>query len=318
MTKINIVIPCKNEEENIKKIFEKLIDHTVKQKFEININFEFYFIDDGSVDNTIKEIKSLCSEFKNIYDIYYIKLSFSCGKDLAIASVLERMHKNDAVILIDADLQHPPEKIPDLINLYLKKKESVFMERKSIKTSIFRKIYSNIFYLILKFTLGEKKQFKKNITEFCILDKKVINFLIQDKSKNFNLKSNLRYASDGYKNTLIFTAPERANGNSNYNFNNLFDLALDVITFNNTKPIKYVLFFGFIIFISSILMVFYMILVDWILRISNFKYITFVIVYNTSLFGLIIFLLGFIGIYIGNINQEVLKNKRFIISEDNI
>lgn len=304
---INFILPCRNEEENVIKFFDELNNHSSK-KFN-KIDFRYYFVNDASTDNTSKKIIDLQKKFKSIT---LINLAIQAGKDLAVIAGIENMRECDSTIIMDTDLQHPPSLVPDLIENCLNLNNSVFAKRNKIKTSIFRKILSYTYYSFSDFILGIKIQ--RNMTEFCILDKNFIKKLKLYNEKGISLKSIFRLLSNNFESQINFDAPKRYKGKSSFNLNDLFNLAIQSFTYFSFRPLKLVLATGALIFSLTFLLLMYMIITD-ILNLSVYKTITYFIVYNTSLSGLIIFLLGIIGIYIGNIQKEILDRPKFIIEK---
>ena len=149
------------------------------------------------------------------------------------------------------------------------------------------------------------------------MDAKFIKNLKLFSGNQINLKETFRVLSNNYENIIKFDAPTRHKGSSSFNFNNLTDLALSSITYSSNNPLKIVLFLGIIIFVLTSILLIYMITTDFVLRIYDFRAISYFIVYNTNLSGLIIFLVGIIGIYIGNIHNETSKRPKYIIETKN-
>ena len=116
--KINFILPCRNEEGNIVELYNE-IQKNIKRFHDIDFNI--YFIDDNSSDNSIGIINNLCDKYNNVK---FIKLAHSYGKDLAIISAIENMENCDASIIMDADLQHPPNLVGKLIDLWIETKNS--------------------------------------------------------------------------------------------------------------------------------------------------------------------------------------------------
>ena len=138
--KISIIIPCYNEEDNIELLYEKLNNTLIKID---NFNFEYLFIDDGSTDSTLIRLMKL-SNYDNKLKI--ISLSRNFGIHASITAGIENVIESECVIIISADLQEPPEKISEMIELWKIKNEVVWAIRKKRSQSFLSKFFSTIFY----------------------------------------------------------------------------------------------------------------------------------------------------------------------------
>ena len=154
MKRITLLIPCYNEEGNLKLLNQKLREITKQEYYESYI-FDILFVDDGSNDNTLDIIKEICKENENTY---YISLSRNFGHQNAIKAGIDYIN-SDAVITMDADLQHPPELISEMITLWEKGYDVVNTIRLDGKNQSWskRKISKNKFYIKVI-----KKQFFNN------------------------------------------------------------------------------------------------------------------------------------------------------------
>ena len=165
---LSIVIPSFNEEGNIKKLYDRLILNLKKTKY----NFEIIFVDDGSTDGTLNQIKKLSSKSKWIK---YISFSKNFGHQKALKAGLD-FANGEAVISLDADLQHPPELIPTMIENWENGFDIVFTIRKDTEdTSLFKKITAQFFYKIMNRLSG--LNISQGAADFRLLDRKVVNVI---------------------------------------------------------------------------------------------------------------------------------------------
>ena len=169
MKKISIIVPAYNEEEALPLMYERL--YKVLEKIK-NYDFEVLFVDDGSKDKTLSIIK----EYRK-YDkrISYVSFARNFGKELAMIAGLDYA-KGDAVIFIDADLQDPPELIPEMIKLWEEGYDDVYAQRKSRKGETFlKKFTSKMYYKVLQSLT--RVPIQKDTGDFRLLDRRCVNAL---------------------------------------------------------------------------------------------------------------------------------------------
>lgn len=166
---VSILVPAYNEEEVLNMLYErlkKIIDSNTKY------NFEILFINDGSKDNTLKIIKELRSKDSNVC---YLNLSRNFGKETAMIAGLDYV-KGDCVIIIDADLQDPPELIPQMLNFWEEDYDDVYAKRRSRKGETFlKKFTSKMYYKTLQSVTNIEIQ--KDTGDFRLLDRRCIEAL---------------------------------------------------------------------------------------------------------------------------------------------
>mgnify|MGYP001190897795 CR=1 FL=1 len=240
MKKINIVIPVHNEQENIKIIFEKINDLNIK-----NYNLEFIFVDDGSNDNSLVIIKELANKFKSIK---YISFSRNFGHQIALTSGLENA-TGDAIIMMDADMQHPVQEIPKMIQKFEMQYDIVQMVKSNQgKRNYLIKLFSYIFYsLFRKFS---EINLSNNVSDFRLITNKVNIELKKIKDKERFIRGLVQWV--GFKYTELEYQPnERKFGKSKYNFLKLIKLKSFGIFSFSTIPLKLSLFVGVCLSILS-------------------------------------------------------------------
>ena len=304
--KICIIIPCKNEEENIITIFNKI--NKVLEN-----NFEIIFIDDGSNDNSWKNIYDLSLKNKNISGI---KLQKSFGKDNAIFCALENIDllKYKGVLFMDCDLQHPVNIAKQMIDEFNKNQNQfIYAHRRKFKTSIFRLFFSFLFHFISKKIF--RLNFKDINTDFFIISSSLAQRFLFYKEINISLRSIILDLNIKNQKRINFNAPIRIYGKSNFSFSKLSNLALHTITYNTYIPTKFIIFFGLILIICFLFLLIFMIASQYIFGVIFYNLISYFIIYNSILLSVIIFLIGIISLYIGNIQQEILSRPRYLIED---
>jgi len=300
----SIVIPVLNEEKVLNELYKRL----TKVMTDIGESYEIIFINDGSTDNSLKIMKQLHTHDKRIK---IIDFSRNFGHQIAITAGID-FTSGDAVITIDADLQDPPEVIPDLIKKWKEGYEVIYGIREKRKgENFFKKITALIFYrLINKMTMINMPP---DSGDFRLIDKKVVNNLK-------NIRENNRYVRGltywiGFKQIGVpYERDKRFAGKSKYPIKKLFKLAYDAIFSFSNFPLKIATYFGFIVSFLSFLYLIYALII---------KLFTNSVIHGwTSLMISILFLggvqlicLGIIGEYIARINDEVKKRPLYIIKE---
>lgn len=251
MKLINIIISVYNEEEGIRDFFLNL---TSELKNITNYKFELIWVNDGSTDGSQSKINEITSqEFENINNTC-IEFSKNFGHEAAMIAGIDNS-EGDSIICMDADGQHPPNLIPEILNAFENNNDIVLLERKSREDNSFIKnFFSRNFYKTINFL--SKVKFENNSTDFFLISKKVVKVFKENyRERNRFIRGFIQ--SVGFdKVTLEFDAPARLKGESNYSFKQLSKLAFNAIfTFSN-KPLRIsmlisVLFILFTVFLGA-------------------------------------------------------------------
>lgn len=308
MKKISIVTACYNEEENVHELYKQ-----VKQVIETHLaeyEYEHLFIDNASEDNTVLILKELAKEDKRV------KIIVNSRNFGHIRSPVYGLYQatGDAVISVVADLQDPPEMIPDLIRKWEEGYDIVVaIKRQSDENSLLFKIRET-YYRTLE-TLSEVQIFK-NYTGFGLYDKKVMNALkkIQDPYPFFRGM----IAEVGFKVAKVdYHQPVRIRGVTKNNFYSLYDIGMLGIINNSKVPLRLATFFGFAIGFLSIItgVVYFMLkLIYWDQMSLG---IAPLVIGASFMSGVLLFFLGIIGEYIGAIYTQVL-NRPLVFEQERI
>jgi len=304
MKLITIIIPSYNEEEVLPHFMGRLTEVINSIK---NYEFEFLFINDGSKDGTLNLIKKYRSQDSRIR---YIDLSRNFGKEIGMLAGMDYA-RGDAVIIIDADLQHPPEKIKEMIKWWEKGYDDVYTVRLNREESFFKKITSKLYYTVLQ-KMTEEHVYP-NSGDFRLLDRKCINALT-------SMRETERYTKGMYgwigfnKKELTYIEEGRVAGETKWQFNQLLKLAIDGITSYSTVPLRISAIIG--MFISVIGFIFLIIEIIKIL-INGIE----VAGYGTLLVGILfmggiqLISLGIIGEYLSRIFIETKERPTYLIKE---
>lgn len=301
---VSIVISAYNEEKNVSELHKKLCESLNSLK---NVDFEFLFVDDGSSDETYNNCLKLQKKDKRIK---IVKLKRNFGHEIAMTAGMDHA-KGDAVIFMDADLQHPPFYIPKMIEAWQNGKEIVLTKRVDNKdTSKLYKLCAKTFYYILnKFS---DQEIMESAPDFRLIDRKYVDFL-----KNFNeqdrlFRGLLSWVMPNENVEIIdFVAPERFSGQSKYNFLVSLRLAINSIVQFSVLPLRLATYFGLITAFLAVLLGVYVFAEHFFLHNPTPGYATLMI---TMIFlgSVQLIALGIIGEYIGKIHMEVKKRPLYM------
>lgn len=308
---ISIVIPLLNEEENVDQLYTRLTQASPLWKED----YELIFIDDGSWDNTCDK---LLEYQKTDHHIKVIKLSRNFGHQAAITAGI-KLAKGDATIIMDGDLQDPPEVLPKFLDKWREGYHVVYAIRRKRKEGPLKRAAYHVFYQILQKI--SNIDIPLDTGDFCVMDKKVTHVLNTELIEHSRFVRGLR-AYAGFKQTgLEYERHERAAGEVKYTFSKLLKLAMDGLLDFSTFPLRLATYFGFIIAIPSFIIGLFFVAQ----RILNFSIlghtaaetpgIATLAVGVFFLGGVILLFLGLIGEYIGRMYFEVKKRPFYIIEE---
>ncbi len=304
--KISVVIPCYNEEGNVRKIYEAVIEQLS------NYNFQLLFVDDCSMDRTLNIIKEL-NKSDNRVD--YISFSRNFGQISGLRAGLEYAN-GDCVISLDADMQHPPELIPKMIKKWEEGYDIVSTLRKDFENvSFFKKLTSSLFYRV--FNKLSDIQIKPGAADFRLLDRKIVEILVRDLNEyHYYLKGLVNWV--GFNHAEIeYEVRERFSGQTKYSISKLINLAIEGITSFSIKPLKLAILLGFSLSVFSAVYSFYAIYMA-LFTDETVKGWTSVLVSILFIGGVNMILLGIIGEYLGKLYIQSKNRPLFLIKETNI
>lgn len=305
---VSVVIPCYREQENISSIYSDLTQ--VLNNLASYYDYEIIFVNDGSPDYTWMEIQKLCSQDPKVK---WVNLSRNFGKEVALTAWLESSLWN-IVVTLDADGQHPVEKIPEFIKKWEEWFDIVYNQRPNIEwASMLKKYSSSLFYKVFNFISDFKLE--SWTTDYRLLDRKVVDIFLKFREKNRLFRWIIDFIGFN-KTALVFDAlPNKAWRRASYNYFKLYQLALNSITSFSVFPLKLVWYLGLVITLVSTLIFFVMILDKiWILDL-DFTNLAIVVVINTILIWIVLMSLWMIALYIANIHAEVIWRPLYIVKD---
>lgn len=301
---ISIVISAYNEEQNIAKLYQEITKATSTLA---NVQFEFLFVDDGSTDKTRENILHLQKKDKRV-KIVQLKRNF--GHEIAMTAGMDYA-KGDAVIFMDADLQHPPQYIPEMVKLWLSGKAIVLTKRIDNKdTSRFYKFCAKTFYYILNKVSSTK--IMESAPDFRLLDRKYVDFLKGFNEQDRLFRGLLSWIMPNDNVALIeFTAPPRFAGKSKYTFLKSSQLAINSILQFSVLPLRLATYLGLITALLAVLLGIYVFAEHFFLNKPTPGYAT-IMVTVIFLGAVQLICLGILGEYIGKIHMEVKKRPLYM------
>lgn len=304
---ISIIVPIFNEEGNIPILYERLVN-TLQSK---DLLFEIIFINDGSKDSSISIIMQLSI---NDSRVKYIDFSRNFGHQIAVSAGINNT-LGQAVVIIDADLQDPPELILELYQKYTEGFEVVYAKRRSRKgESLLKLITAKLFYKILRGLTSV--DIPLDTGDFRIIDHKIVSELRKMPEPNKFLRGQISWI--GFRHTFVeYDRQERASGKTGYTYRKMIKFALDGITSFSESPLKVATLLGFVVSFAA----FTMLLYAFYSRLISKDYVpgwASLIISVLFLGGIQLLSLGIIGEYISRIMANVRNRPLYIISNSNI
>jgi glycosyltransferase involved in cell wall biosynthesis len=302
---VSIILPCFNEEGNIVEIYEK-----IKTQIDtIGYNFELIFIDDGSTDQTLHTIKSLTRADNRVKCISF---SRNFGHQAALKAGFDFCH-GDCAITMDADLQHPPSLLAEMIENWEDGFEIVFTLRNDeIETRFFKRFTSNFFYKFMNYMSGLNLQ--KGAADFRLIDRKIID-IFKDQISEYHLFYRGLISWVGFKTKSIEYAPSaRHTGKTKYTFMKMLNFALNGITSFSIKPLRLSIVIGFILAFMSFVYAIYAVVASVLLNqtIVGWTSLIFSVLF---IGGIQLIFMGIIGEYIGKIFIEIKQRPIYLVKE---
>lgn len=304
MEKISIVVPCYNEEKNINNFYEEMIK--TLEKVKENYSYEIIFVNDGSNDQTEIEVKKVRKTDKNVI---LISFSRNFGKEAAIYAGLNNA-TGDLVALIDADLQHPPVTILEMIKGINEGYDVVATKRKNRKGEpVIKSVFSKLFYKMMRMFIP----IEKNVQDFRLMKKEVVDAILSLKEYNRFSKGIFTWVGFNIKYIEIENI-ERKAGKTKWSFKKLFNYAIEGITSFTTAPLKASTLMGFCISIIAIISTIVIILQTLIYGKDVPGYASII---TAILFmgGVQLISIGILSEYISKMYLEIKKRPKYIIKE---
>ncbi len=305
MKKVSILIPFYNEQEVLPMLFDRL---SLLIKDNASYDWEVVLVNDGSSDNSLCVVKQMHikdSRFR------YIDLSRNFGKEVAMMAGLDYV-TGDCVVIMDADLQHPPEVIPDMLKLWEEGYDDIYGKRKSRgKEPWLRKNLSLLYYKLLQKTT--RVEVLQNVGDFRLLDRICIDALCSMRESQRYTKGMFQWI--GFKKKeILFDQEDRVAGSTKWNYLKLIGLAIEGITSYTTSPLKIATIMGLIVSMCAFCYMIYIIIKSLVIGDPVAGYPTIMVV-MLFLGGVQLLSLGIIGEYIGRIFNETKNRPGYFVRE---
>jgi dolichol-phosphate mannosyltransferase len=304
---LSVVIPVYNEAANILVLYQRL-----QQAIQpLAIAYELLFVNDGSTDLSLTLIKELAQQNPQVR---YIDFSRNFGQQIAISAGLDKA-RGKAVIILDGDLQDPPELIPALYSQWQKGHDVVYARRKTRSgESLVKKTTARFFYRLL--TRITRTPLPVDAGDFRIISRKVVNTLKQMPEQQKFIRGQIAWI--GFPQTYLeYDRPERYQGQSGYSYAKMIRLALDGITSYSNLPLKMATVSGFVVSGIAFLVMLYTLYSRFITR----NYVpgwSSLMVSILFLGGVQLIAIGIIGEYMSRLSENVRNRPLYIVNETNI
>ncbi len=303
---LSVVIPIFNEQ----KIIDELYNRLKKTVSKITENYEFIFVNDGSKDHSLLELLKLSEQD---HRVFYINFSRNFGHQIAVTAGLD-ICQGKAVVIIDGDLQDPPELIAEMYQKYQEGYDIVYAKReKRIGESFFKKITAKMFYRVMKKITSI--DIPLDTGDFRLIDSKVVKYLKLMPEQNKFLRGQIAWL--GFKSgEVLFVRDERKHGKTGYSFGKMLRFALDGITSFSDKPLQLVSMLGIFFSFISFVIIMYAVYSHFVLH-QTITGWTSIIISTMFIGGVQLISIGVIGEYINRINRNVLNRPLYIVEKSN-
>jgi glycosyltransferase involved in cell wall biosynthesis len=305
MKKITILIPAYNEQKVLHYLYERLTALTTKNS---KYDYELLFVNDGSKDDSLSIIKGFAEKNKKVS---YLNLSRNFGKEIAMIAGLDHA-TGDAVVIIDADLQDPPELIPEMIKFWEEGYDDVYAKRRTREGETwFKKFTSRMFYRVLQ--RSTEITIQQDTGDFRLLDRRAVEAIKQIRDKNRYTKGFFSWIGFNKKEILYDREP-RVAGETHWNYFKLATLAIDGIVSFTLAPLRIATFAG--AFISAFAFLYLIFLVIRTIffgsDLAGYPSMMAVILF---LGGVQLLSLGIIGEYVGRIFNETKQRPLYLVED---
>ncbi|MBW5447931.1 glycosyltransferase [Cohnella sp. CFH 77786] len=301
---LSVVVPMYNEEEVIETTYRRLT--TVLEK--MNENYELVFVNDGSRDRTADIVRGICEADKRVK---MVDFSRNFGHQIAVTAGMD-FATGRTVVLIDADLQDPPEVIPEMVNRWREGYDVVYGRRIARRGETwFKKVTAAAFYRLLRAMTSVS--IPVDTGDFRLMDRKVSETLSSMRERSRFIRGMVSWA--GFRQTSVdYVREERFAGETKYPLRKMLRLSADAITSFSTKPLKLAGILGFLLSAAGFV---YLLVVLYLRLFTNATQPgwTSLIVISLLFHGITLSLLGVLGEYIGRIYEEAKGRPLYVVAE---
>jgi len=306
MTRLSLVVPCYNEAEVISQFHDALR----RELAATGQTYEIVYVDDGSADGTLVALVKLAAEDETVR---YLSFSRNFGKEAAMLAGL-RYASGDAVIIMDADLQHPPELIGRMLELYERGFDQVIARRSRVGDPATRTFFARAYYWLIN--KWADVELVDGVGDFRLLSRRAVNGLLE--LGEYNRFSKGLFAWIGFESILFeYENVPQTDRKSRWTFRRLLEYGLDGLLSFNNRPLRLAIYVGLLLTAVAAGYAVWVIAVAILHGVEMPGYVT-LIAAITGLGGLQMVMLGVIGEYIGRIYYETKQRPHYLLKETNL
>ncbi len=303
---VSVVVPLYNEARNVAPLFAALETVTATLS---DVTWEYVFVDDGSRDDSLLVLAQLAGKHPKLK---VVSLSRNFGKEVALSAGVIYA-RGDAIVTMDADLQHPPSLLPELVAKWRDGADVVVaVRRATARKTLLRRASSSIFTLLERL-LSSRERIDDGGTDYRLIDAKVRSAFVLVRERRRAYRQIVDWL--GFlRATVLFDAAHRHEGTSTYTLPKLWSLAIDMIVSRSSVPLRLLLYVGFLISLASSGSLVWMFLA---IRLVDPRWfytpLAKATVFNTLLIGILLTAIGVLGLYIARIHDEVLARPLYVV-----
>lgn len=306
---ISIVAPCYNEEAVVGRFHDR-VREVAEELLPLGHDMEFVYVDDGSRDRTLAVLKQLAEDDTRVR---YVSFSRNFGKEAALLAGL-RHAKGDAVVVMDADLQHPPELIPRMVELREQGHDQVLARRTRTGDGMARTLTARLYYRIVNRLVDV--ELVDGVGDFRLLSRRVVDAVLG--LTEYNRFSKGLFAWVGFPTTTFeYENAAREHGRSSWSLRSLLNYGLDGLLSFNNRPLRAALYLGLGLLLCAGVYTAWIVTAALLHGVDTPGYVT-IITAVTALAGVQMIMLGVIGEYTGRIYYEVKRRPHFLVKATNV
>ncbi|MFD3521466.1 glycosyltransferase family 2 protein [Streptomyces sp. NPDC058653] len=307
---ISIVVPCFNEEEIVDRFHDRVTDELALLEAELGHEFELVYVDDGSRDGTLERLDRLAAADARAR---YVSFSRNFGKEAAMLAGLQYA-KGDAVVIMDADLQHPPELVRRMLALHEEGYEQVIARRTRKGDRVTRTLAARAYYRLINRLIDV--ELVDGVGDFRLLSRRAVDAVLG--LAEYNRFSKGIFAWVGFRSTTFeYENAVREQGRSKWSFGKLLNYGLDgMLSFNN-KPLRAALYLGLALLSLASLYAAWIVVDAMVNGVDAPGYVT-LLVAVTALSGVQMVMVGVVGEYVGRIYYEVKRRPHYLVAATDV
>ncbi|MFC8074329.1 glycosyltransferase family 2 protein [Streptomyces sp. NPDC057307] len=303
---ISIVVPCFNEEEIVDRFHDHVTDELALLEGELGHEFELVYVDDGSRDGTLRRLEKIAAGDSRTR---YVSFSRNFGKEAAMLAGLQYA-KGEAVVIMDADLQHPPELVRRMLALHEEGYEQVIARRTRKGDRVTRTLAARVYYRLINRLIDV--ELVDGVGDFRLLSRRAVDAVLG--LAEYNRFSKGIFAWVGFRSTTFeYENAVREQGRSKWSFGKLLNYGLDgMLSFNN-KPLRAALYLGLMLVTLASLYAAWIVGDAMVNGVESPGYVT-LLVAVTALSGVQMVMVGVVGEYVGRIYYEVKRRPHYLVA----